>query len=142
MAYTALEVAMGVRRLFDSPDNWTKGAMAMVPIKGAEGKRMQGAEPDDVLASCFCLDGAVLKILWDIGGVVPDTAQDDMVYEIVIRALEDAIDLREPPVEDNDSRVNYSTREAIWNFNDASGTAYEDILWVVDHAVKSLEMAA
>ncbi|MDH7796408.1 MULTISPECIES: hypothetical protein [unclassified Beijerinckia] len=92
-----------IRQLLDTPDRWTKNFNA----RDALGRQ---ALPDDDNATCWCLNGAMIKIT-------------DARYTRRYDALDSALNAAVP------GRTGFIT------FNDNGSTRHDDVLNLLDQAI-------
>lgn len=117
-------VLYGLRELLESPERWTRGALARNLMK-------QAVVPLSELALSWSLTGAIAPPLMQRLG--PKSSQVDWqrLYDAALAALWAALPSDHPRTSRHSSDLD--------GFNDFPGTHHEDVLALIDRAIAALE---
>lgn len=111
-----VETLKGVRDLLSDPKRWTKGSFARTKIT----KRSIG--PTEANAACWCIRGAVIKIAGDDG----DGRAVEVALCKALRTIQGAPFIEADPA-------------ALARFNDEPHCRHEEVMKVIDLAIKTEE---
>jgi len=129
---STLEHLKRVREILALPEHWTQGNYGTrVPVRLAPGQLSQANLAVPIpLASCFCLHGAWAKVAMENG----EGFQAAINHFPLQVALGDCVPGEAVPDFDNDG--NPVVVPSVVDFNDAPGRTHEEILEVLDCAIK------
>ena len=127
---STLEHLKRVREILALPEHWTQGNYGTrVPVRLAPGQLSQADLAVPIpLASCFCLHGAWAKVAMENGEGF-QAAINHFPFQV---ALGDCV----PGEAGFDEKGDLITIANVVTFNDAPGRTHEEILAVLDCAIK------